>query len=53
VRSQWVNAGLDALRKGGVGAVRVERHAGAVGVNKGRFYHHVRDRGALLVALLG
>jgi AcrR family transcriptional regulator len=52
VRSQWLNAGLAALRKGGVGAVRVERLAGAVGVTKGSFYHHFRDRGALLEALL-
>lgn len=52
MRSQWVSAGLAALRKGGVGAVRVERLAGAVGVTKGSFYHHFRDRGALLEALL-
>ena len=52
MRSQWVNAGLDALRKGGVAAVRVERLADAVGVTKGSFYHHFRDRGALLEALL-
>jgi AcrR family transcriptional regulator len=48
VRAQWLNAGLEALRKGGVGAVRVERLAGDVGVTKGSFYHHFRDRGALL-----
>jgi AcrR family transcriptional regulator len=52
MRSQWVDAGLHALRKGGVGAVRVERLADAVGVTKGSFYHHFRDRGALLGALL-
>jgi len=52
VRSQWLSAGLDALRKGGVGAVRVERLAAGVGVTKGSFYHHFRDRGALLDALL-
>ena len=52
MRSQWLSAGLEALRKGGVGAVRVERLAGAVGVTKGSFYHHFRDRGALLDALL-
>jgi AcrR family transcriptional regulator len=52
VRAQWLTAGLDALRKGGVAAVRVERLAGAVGVTKGSFYHHFRDRGALLDALL-
>jgi AcrR family transcriptional regulator len=45
-------AGLDALRKGGVGAVRVERLAADVGVTKGSFYWHFRDRGALLDALL-
>ena len=52
MRSQWLGAGLDALRKGGVGAVRVERLAAEVGVTKGSFYHHFRDRGALLEALL-
>jgi len=53
VRSpQWLTAGLDALRKGGVAAVRVERLAGEVGVTKGSFYHHFRDRRALLDALL-
>jgi AcrR family transcriptional regulator len=52
VKPQWLRAGLEALRKGGVGAVRVERLAGEVGVTKGSFYHHFRDRGALLEALL-
>ena len=52
MRAQWVSAGLDALRRGGVAAVRVERLAAGVGVTKGSFYHHFRDRGALLDALL-
>ena len=52
MRAQWVSAGLEALRKGGVAAVRVERLTGDVGVTKGSFYHHFRDRGALLEALL-
>jgi len=52
VRAQWLSAGLEALRKGGVGAVRVERLAGDVGVTKGSFYHHFRDRGALLEEVL-
>ena len=52
MKPQWLRAGLEALRKGGVGAVRVERLAGEVGVTKGSFYWHFRDRGALLDALL-
>jgi AcrR family transcriptional regulator len=52
VKQNWLLAGLDALRKGGVGAVRVERLATDVGVTKGSFYWHFRDRGALLEALL-
>ena len=52
MRAQWLNAGLEALRKGGVGAVRVERLADDVGVTKGSFYHHFRDRGALLEEVL-
>ena len=52
MRAQWLNAGLQALRKGGVGAVRVERLADDVGVTKGSFYHHFRDRGALLEEVL-
>jgi AcrR family transcriptional regulator len=52
VKPQWLHAGLEALRKGGVGAVRVERLAEHLGVTKGSFYWHFRDRGALLDALL-
>jgi AcrR family transcriptional regulator len=52
VKPQWLRAGLEALRKGGVAAVRVERLAADVGVTKGSFYWHFRDRAALLEALL-
>ena len=52
MRAQWLQAGLDALRKGGVGAVRVERLAADLELTKGSFYHHFRDRSALLDALL-
>src|SRR5688572_15313203 len=52
MKPQWLSAGLDALRKGGVAAVRVERLAGDVGITKGSFYHHFRDRGALLEEVL-
>ena len=52
MKPQWLRAGLEALRKGGVGAVRVERLAEDVGVTKGSFYWHFRDRRDLLDAML-
>ena len=52
MRAQWLQAGLDALRNGGVAAVRVERLAADLELTKGSFYHHFRDRSALLDALL-
>ena len=52
MKAQWLQAGLDALRKGGVAAVRVERLAAGLELTKGSFYHHFRDRSALLDALL-
>ena len=52
MKAQWLQAGLDALRKGGVAAVRVERLAADLELTKGSFYHHFRDRSALLDALL-
>lgn len=48
----WIDAGLLALAEHGVEAVRVERLAKALGVTKGGFYWHFRDRGDLLDALL-
>jgi len=52
VKSQWTQAGLEALRKGGVAGVRVERLAEDIGLTKGSFYWHFRGRGELLEALL-
>ena len=52
MKAQWTQAGLEALRKGGVAGVRVERLAEALGITKGSFYWHFRDRGELLGALL-
>lgn len=52
MRQHWLVAGLEALRKGGVGEVRVERLAADLGITKGSFYWHFRDRGELLDALL-
>lgn len=52
MKGQWLVAGLEALRKGGVGEVRVERLAASLGITKGSFYWHFRDRGELLDAVL-
>jgi AcrR family transcriptional regulator len=52
MQAQWVAAGLEALRKGGVAGVRVERLAEEIGLTKGSFYWHFRDRRELLEALL-
>ena len=51
-RDAWVEAGLRALAAGGPDAVRVETLATALNVTKGGFYHHFRDRQALLDAML-
>jgi AcrR family transcriptional regulator len=52
LRAQWLVAGLESLRKGGVGEVRVERLAADLGITKGSFYWHFKNRGELLEALL-
>ena len=52
MRAQWLVAGLESLRKGGVGEVRVERLAADLGITKGSFYWHFKNRGELLEALL-
>jgi len=51
-REQWLRAAVQALAEGGVAAVRVEVLAARLGVTKGSFYWHFRDRAALLEALL-
>jgi len=52
-RAGWLAAALDLLREGGVGAVKVEPLAARLGVTKGSFYWHFRDRADLLAALPG
>jgi len=44
----WIAAALDALAAEGPGAVRVEPLATRLGVTKGSFYWHFRDREDLL-----
>ena len=51
-RVAWIDEGLRALAAGGPDAVRVETVASALHVTKGGFYHHFRDRQALLDAML-
>ncbi|MBL7499373.1 TetR/AcrR family transcriptional regulator [Frankia sp. CNm7] len=51
-RGTWIEAGLRALAAGGPDAVRVEPLATALGVTRGGFYWHFKDRQALLDELL-
>jgi len=51
-RQSWITAAFDALIREGVNQVRVERLARRLGVTKGSFYWHFRDRTELLDAVL-
>jgi AcrR family transcriptional regulator len=51
-RGAWIEAALKALSSGGVDAVRVEALAASLGVSKGGFYWHFKDRQALLEEML-
>lgn len=48
----WVEAATDVLEHGGVDAVRVDVLAKRLGVTRGSFYWHFKDRDDLLRALL-
>jgi AcrR family transcriptional regulator len=48
----WERAALQAISDGGLGAVAVEPLARQLGVTKGSFYAHFRDRDELVVATL-
>jgi AcrR family transcriptional regulator len=48
----WMRAAARRLAAGGIAAVAVETLARDLGVTKGSFYWHFRDRAALLAALL-
>lgn len=48
----WIEAALAVLVTGGVAAIRIEPIAAKLGVTKGSFYWHFKDRAALLEALL-
>jgi AcrR family transcriptional regulator len=51
-RSDWIDVAWDALGEAGVQGVRVERLARKLGVTKGSFYWHFRNRQELIDALL-
>jgi AcrR family transcriptional regulator len=51
-REAWVAGAFARLGEAGIEAVRVEPLAKRLGVTKGSFYWHFRDREALLAALL-
>lgn len=51
-REDWLRAARLGLLRGGVEAVRVEKLARDLGVTKGSFYWHFKDRDELLELLL-
>jgi AcrR family transcriptional regulator len=51
-RQAWIDAALKAVAGGGPDAVRVEALAASLGVSKGGFYWHFKDRRALLDEML-
>ena len=51
-REDWIRAALDALAAGGMAAVAVDRLAKTVGVTRGSFYWHFKDRRELIEAAL-
>lgn len=48
----WIEAALEALAVGGIDAVRVDPLAKQLGVTRGSFYWHFKDRAALHQAML-
>ncbi len=50
-RDAWLSEALEALREGGIDHVKVEPLAKRLGVTKGSFYWHFKDRADLLRAL--
>lgn len=51
-RDAWVEAAFDALARAGEAGLRVEPLAKRLGVTKGSFYWHFKDREALVAATL-
>lgn len=51
-RQQWIMGAFQALTEGGIDALRVEPLAQQLGVTKGSFYHHFKNRRELHLAML-
>lgn len=51
-RAAWIQGAFDALAEDGVQGLRVEALAKRIGVTKGSFYWHFRDRRELLSTVL-
>lgn len=51
-REDWLSHALEALRREGVGGLRVEPLARSLGVTTGSFYWHFKDRQDLLDSVL-
>lgn len=51
-RDDWIDAAWEALGEGGVEGVRIEQLARGLGVTKGSFYWHFKNRQGLIDALL-
>jgi AcrR family transcriptional regulator len=51
-REDWIAAALDAIAKGGLGAVAIEPLAAGLGVTKGSFYAHFSTRDEWIDAAL-
>lgn len=50
--NKWLDTAITTLIEEGVDAVRVERLATRMGLSRGSFYHHYKDRDDLLRAVL-
>ena len=51
-RENWIEAAFESLGEIGVDKVRVDQLATALGVTKGSFYWHFKDRSELLAAVV-
>ncbi len=51
-RDDWIRAAINLLAKEGIAGLRVERLAQHLGVTKGSFYWHFKDRRELHLAVL-